>query len=134
MPNEKLPEMVEEIKGLVHEVQAKSEEVSKGKADKEVVDRMSEKFAELSEAVQKSNIEIEAEKKARESLELVMSKISSGNGGDGEIKSAPEYVAEFDHYLRTRQGLKSETVDAEFKNLMDAMAPGMDDQSVHVSE
>jgi len=118
--------IVDEIKSLVTQGQAKNEEVLAGKADAETVKKMSDKFSELSETFQKAQQAIEAEKKARESLELSVAKMGV-TGSAAEMKSAPEYLNAFSGYLRQRKGITAEAMDAEFKNMMQAANPHISD-------
>lgn len=124
-----LKKKIEEIQSLAAEGQRKHTEVLEGKADKTTVDKIAEEFAKLSEIAQKNVLEVEAEKKAREELELAISKMGA-NGSGAEVKSSPEYIAEFTNYLRYKTNVSPEQQEAEFKNLVKMANPYATDRDI----
>jgi HK97 family phage major capsid protein len=124
-----LKKKIEEIQSLAAEGQKKHTEMLEGKADKTTVDKIAEEFAKLSEIAQKNLLEVEAEKKAREELELAISKMGA-NGSGAEVKSSPEYIAEFSNYLRYKSNVSPEQQEAEFKNLVMMANPQATDRDI----
>lgn len=126
----KILEQVEEIKQIATEAQSKNEEVLAGKADMETVEKMSLKFAELSESVQKQTQELESEQKSREALELAFARVSENGGDVKALQSDPEYKKGFNDYIRHRKGISEEALNREFETYVKSINPDVSQNEI----
>jgi HK97 family phage major capsid protein len=131
MADVEIKETMDEMKKLLSDFQDEHKSLSdKGQETSEALEKMGEKFAELTETVQNTTAELEAEKKAREELELALARGAGKNENPDEIKSNPEYKKAFDSYLRTKKSIPDDIIDEEFKNLVKATGADLTDEQI----
>jgi len=92
--------------------------VADGKSNSESLSKMGEDFGKMTDKLQDAVLKIEAEKKAREELELTIARVQESGGKKEEAKSSPEYVKAFNEFLVTRRLMNRETEDAEIKAMI----------------
>ena len=111
----------EEIKSLLDDFQKTVTGIEEeGKSNKDTMENMSKALEELSTKYQETESELTAEVKAREDLELAMSKIRNSGGNQEETKGSPEYKKAFNDYLKKRMPIDQDLVDSEFKAYIQA--------------
>ena len=113
MPDE-IKTQIEEATKLVVDIQAAHTALQEeSKANSEEIDKMSKKFEELSTSIHDMNLKAEAEQKAREELELAMSRMG-GVGKDGDYVGDREYQKMFHEFVKTNCTIPTEIQEKEF--------------------
>lgn len=118
-----LKELQEKLEKLLHDTQEEYSKIGKeGKSNSEQIVKMQDDFGKMSEAVQKIGLAIEAETKAREEVELALSRMKEVGGSGDEIKGCEEYSNDFHRYCVTKQAIDIEALTKEAKAIVQASA------------
>lgn len=120
----------DEIAKLLHDFQNEHKKLSdEGRANSETLVKMSNDFVKMSEGHQATVAKLEAEIKAREEMELAMSRMSE-RGNDGS-KSNAEYIEGYKRYLKYRTAIDEAAINDEVKALVhDAAGMKMSDDEM----
>ena len=117
----------EEIKSVLTGFQKTVDGIqNEGNTNKETMQNMQKALEEFSENYQNTVGELQAETKAREELELAMSKIKFKSSDGAEGLGSPEYKKAFNDYLKKRLPISEEIKAEEFKELVKYETGGME--------
>jgi len=127
---EAIKENMEEMKKLLVDFQDEHKRLdASDKKNSEALIKMGLDMEKFVIEHQKAVLDLAAEKKAREELELAVARGSSIVTKDGEIKSNPEYKRAYRQYLRNRKSIPDEIFDAEFKKMLEFYDVECDDEN-----
>jgi HK97 family phage major capsid protein len=120
----------DEISKLLYDFQSEHKKLAdEGKANSSNLVKMSEDFVKMSEAHQATVSRLEAEIKAREEMELAMSRMSENRAS--ESKSNPDYIEGYKRYLKYRTAIGEDAINDEVKALVyDAAGMKMSDDEM----
>jgi HK97 family phage major capsid protein len=111
-------EIIESIGKNVTAIQDEHKKlISEGKSNSESLEKATKSLEDLSGKFQKISDEIISEKKAREDLEVKMSRIKESADGDKAFKGSELYAKEFKNFVRFRTPISQEAIDGEAKAL-----------------